>query len=133
MIFDVELNCDKWKDCKTKWCNGDGGFWCKEDCKPITPIVCRWNLDEEGEEMSRLIDVDKLLEELRQYHPLSISYGILSDIEYFPTAYDVENVVKIFEEKARNCQNNAKYYGEKAEWMSKAYRDAIEVVKGGVK
>ena len=83
--------------------------------------------------MGRLIDVDKLLEELRQYHPLSISYGILSDIEYFPTAYDVENVVKIFEEKARNCQNNAKYYGEKAEWMSKAYRDAIEVVKGGVK
>ena len=81
--------------------------------------------------MSRLIDVDKLLEELRQYHPLSISYGILSDIEYFPTAYDVENVVKVFEEKARNCQNNAKYYGEKAEWMSKAYRDAIEVVKGG--
>ena len=81
--------------------------------------------------MSRLIDVDKLLEELRQYHPLSISYGILSDIEYFPTAYDVGNVVKIFEEKARNCQNNAKYYGEKAEWMSKAYRDAIEVVKGG--
>ena len=25
--------CGKWKDCKTKWCNGDGGFWCKEDCK----------------------------------------------------------------------------------------------------
>ena len=37
MIFDVELHCDKWKDCKTKWCNCDGGFWCKEDCKPITP------------------------------------------------------------------------------------------------
>lgn len=37
MIFDVELHCDKWKDCKTKWCNWDGGFWCKEDCKPITP------------------------------------------------------------------------------------------------
>ena len=33
MIFDVELHCDKWNDCKTKWCNGDGGFWCKEDCK----------------------------------------------------------------------------------------------------
>ena len=33
MIFDVELHCDKWMDCKTKWCNGDGGFWCKEDCK----------------------------------------------------------------------------------------------------
>ena len=37
MIFDVERHCDKWKDCKTKWCNGDGGFWCNEDCKPITP------------------------------------------------------------------------------------------------
>ena len=83
--------------------------------------------------MSRLIDADKLLEELREYHPLSLSYGILSDIEYFPTAYDIEKIVKVLEKKANNCQNNVKYYGEKAEWMSKAYRDAIEVVKGGVK
>lgn len=83
--------------------------------------------------MSRLIDADKLLEELRQYHPLSLSNGILSDIEYFPTAYDVDKMVKILEEKAKNCQNNAKYYGEKAAWMSKAYRDAIEVVKGGTR
>ena len=83
--------------------------------------------------MSRLIDVDKLLEELREYHPLSLSYGILSDIEYFPTAYDIEKIVKVLEKKANNCQNNVEYYGEKAEWMSKAYRDAIEVVKGGVK
>ena len=81
----------------------------------------------------RLIDADKLLEELREYHPLSLSYGILSDIEYFPTAYDIEKIVKVLEKKANNCQNNAKYYGEKAEWMSKAYRDAIEIVKGGVK
>ena len=36
MIFDVELHCDKWKDCKSNWFNGVGGFWCKEDCKPIT-------------------------------------------------------------------------------------------------
>ena len=82
--------------------------------------------------MSRLIDADKLLEELREYHPLSISSGILSDIEYFPTSYDIEKIVKVLEKKANNCQNNAKYYGEKAEWMSKAYRDAIEVVKGGI-
>ena len=80
--------------------------------------------------MSRLIDADKLLAELREYHPLSLSYGILSDIEYFPTAYDIEKIVKVLEEKANNCQNNTKYYGEKAEWMSKAYRDAIKVVKG---
>ena len=81
----------------------------------------------------RLVDADKLLEELREYLPLSISYGILSDIESFPTAYDIEKIVKVLEEKANNSQNNAKYYGEKAEWMSKAYRDAIEVVKGGTK
>ena len=54
-------------------------------------------------------------------------------IDEQPTAYDMEKMVKILEERARNCQNNAKYYGEKAEWMSKAYRDAIEVVKGGAK
>ena len=81
--------------------------------------------------MSRLIDADKLLEELREYRPLSLSYGILSDIEYFPTAYDIDKIVKVLEEKANNCQNNVKYYGEKAEWMSKAYRDAIEIVKKG--
>ena len=41
MLFDVELHCDKWKNCKTKWCNNDGGFWCKEDCKllQIRPIT----------------------------------------------------------------------------------------------
>ena len=44
--------------------------------------------------MSRLIDADKLLEELREYHPLSLSYGILSDIEYFPTAYDIDKVIE---------------------------------------
>ena len=82
--------------------------------------------------MGRLINADNLLEELREYHPLSLSQGILSDIEYFPTAYDIEEIVKVLEKKANNCQNNAKYYGEKAEWMSKAYRDAIEIVKGGV-
>ena len=76
----------------------------------------------------RLVDADKLLEELRNYR--TISYGILSDIKYFPTAYDIEKIVKVLEEKANNSQNNAKYYGEKAEWMSKAYRDAIKVVKG---
>ena len=83
-------------------------------------------LDDDPSEMV-LIDKNKLLKELRKYHP--ISYGIFSDIEYFPTAYDIEKIVKILEEKANNCQNNIKYYGEKAEWMSKAYRDAIEVIK----
>ena len=77
----------------------------------------------------RLVDIDKLLEELIEHYPLTLNYGILNDIKYFPTAYDIEKIVKILEEKANNCQNNIKYYGEKAEWMSKAYQDAIEVIK----
>ena len=42
-MFDVELHCDKWKGCKTKWCNNDGGFWCKEDCKllQVRPITMK--------------------------------------------------------------------------------------------
>lgn len=77
----------------------------------------------------RLVDIDKLLEELIEHYPLTLSYGILNDIKCFPTAYDIEKIIKVLEEKADNCQNNTKYYGEKAEWMSKAYRDAIEVIK----
>ena len=37
MIFDVELHCDKWKECSCRWSNLDGGFWCNEECKPKKP------------------------------------------------------------------------------------------------
>lgn len=78
--------------------------------------------------MSRLIDVDKLLEELREYHPLSISYGILSDIEYFPTAYDVDNVIEQLE--------NVSFVDVDEEYADDGQRmlflhDAIEIVKRG--
>ena len=80
--------------------------------------------------MSRLIDADKLLEELREYHPLSLSYGILSDIEYFPTAYDVDKVVEQLEELKETAYE---CYGR----VSGAYVamcNSIEIVKrGGVK
>ena len=78
--------------------------------------------------MSRLIDADKLLEELREYHPLSISYGILSDIEYFPTAYDVDNVIEQLE--------NVSFVDIDEEYADDGQRmlflhDAIEIVKRG--
>ena len=79
--------------------------------------------------MSRLIDADKLLEELREYHPLSISSGILSDIEYFPTAYDIDKVVEQLEELKETIYES---YG----LVNGAYVavcNAIEIVKGGVK
>ena len=78
--------------------------------------------------MGRLIDADKLLEELRQYHPLSISYGILSDIEYFPTAYDIDNVIEQLE--------NVSFVDIDEEYADDGQRmlflhDAIEIVKKG--
>ena len=85
--------------------------------------------------MSRLIDADKLLEELREYHPLSISYGILSDIEYFPTAYDVDKVIdelyteRFYSSGLFKCDEDLYEEGK-----FDAYNDAIEIVKrGGVK
>ena len=85
--------------------------------------------------MSRLIDADKLLEELKQYHPLSISYGILSDIEYFPTAYDVNKVIdelcteQFYVSGLFKCGEDLYEEGK-----FDAYKDAIEIVKrGGVK
>ena len=80
--------------------------------------------------MSRLIDADKLLEELREYHPLSISYGILSDIEYFPTAYDIDKVVEQLEELKETAYES---YGL-GNGAYVAVCNAIEIVKrGGVK
>ena len=78
--------------------------------------------------MSRLIDADKLLDELREYHPLSISYGILSDIEYFPTAYDIDNVIEQLE--------NVSFVDVDEEYADDGQRmlflhDAIEIVKRG--
>ena len=80
--------------------------------------------------MSRLIDADKLLEELRQYHPLSLSYGILSDIEYFPTAYDIDKVIeqlkKLIDDKVEFLRATPESNG-----YIQAINDAIEIVKRG--
>ena len=77
--------------------------------------------------MSRLIDADKLLEELRQYHPLSLSYGILSDIEDFPTAYDIDKVLEQLEELKKTAYE---CYGL-ASGAYVAMCNAIEIVKRG--
>ena len=81
--------------------------------------------------MSRLIDADKLLEELREYHPLSLSQGILSDIEYFPTAYDIDNVIEQLEEVS--FVDVDEEYADDGQRMLFLH-DVIEIVKrGGVK
>lgn len=85
--------------------------------------------------MSRLIDADKLLEELRECHPLSLSYGILSDIEYFPTAYDIDKVVdELMERRYTYCGLFEYEEDLYKDGKFDAYEDAIEIVKrGGVK
>ena len=78
--------------------------------------------------MGRLIDADKLLEELREYHPLSLSQGILSDIEYFPTAYDIDNVIEQLEEVS--FVDVDEEYADDGQRMLFLH-DATEIVKGG--
>ena len=85
--------------------------------------------------MGRLIDADKLLEELRQYHPLSISYGILSDIEYFPTAYDADNVIeqleKLEKEHPYKMIGQPNTYSQYNEGWQDCIDRVLDIVKGG--
>ena len=78
--------------------------------------------------MSRLIDADKLLEELREYHPLSLSHGILSDIEYFPTAYNIDRVIEQLE-KVSFVDVDEEYADDGQRMLF--LHDAIEIVKRG--
>ena len=81
-------------------------------------------LDDDPSEMV-LIDKNKLLKFLRKYHP--ISYGIFSDIEYFPIAYDVGKVVEQLEELKETAYE---CYG-RASGAYVAMCNAIEIVKRG--
>ena len=85
--------------------------------------------------MSRLIDADKLLEELREYHPLSLSYGILSDIEYFPIAYDVDNVIEQLEKLEKEHPYRVIGQPDTYSQYNEAWQDCmdrvLEIVKRG--
>ena len=83
--------------------------------------------------MGRLIDADKLLDELRECHTLSLSYGILSDIEYFPTAYDTDRVIEQLENEAANNTEffTDDYRDDYYRGAYAAYCEAIEIVKKG--
>ena len=83
--------------------------------------------------MSRLIDADKLLEELREYHPLSLSYGILSDIEYCPTAYDIDKVVEQLEELEKEHPYKVIGQPDTYSQYNEAWQDCIDRVLDIVK
>ena len=77
----------------------------------------------------RLIDADKLLEELRKDHPTI--YGIFYDIKYSPTAYDVDKVIDELMEKYYSCDLTKTDGSEYEDGRFDAYNDAIEIVKRG--
>ena len=83
--------------------------------------------------MSRLIDADKLLEELREYHPLSLSNGILSDIEYFPTAYDADNVIEQLEKLEKEHPYKVIGQPDTYSQYNEAWQDCMDRVLGIVK
>ena len=83
--------------------------------------------------MSRLIDADKLLEELREYHPLSLSSGILSDIEYFPTAYDIDKVIEQLEELEKEHPYKVIGQPDTYSQYNEAWQDCMDRVLGIVK
>ena len=83
--------------------------------------------------MSRLIDADKLLEELRECHPLSLSHGILSDSEYFPTAYDADNVIEQLEKLEKEHPYKVIGQPDTYSQYNEAWQDCMDRVLGIVK
>ena len=94
--------------------------------------------------MGRLIDADKLLEETRKDRDYAEKNGFLDmyydrqalidRIEAQPTAYDIDKVVKEFEENAsRYTKKYATPYGNNGYRDTKAIsiHKAIEIVKRG--
>ena len=86
--------------------------------------------------MSRLIDVDKAIKDLKQYtydcnlENIGIVLPVIRVLDKQPTAFDVDKVVKklesLVEDREEDIINDEYTYGE-----CSAYEHAIEVVKRG--
>ena len=79
----------------------------------------------------RLIDADKLLEELRNHH-LTI-YGIYYDIKYFPIAYDVDKVIEQLEELEKEHPYKVIGQPDTYSQYNEAWRDCMDRVLSMVK
>lgn len=68
----------------------------------------------------RLIDADELVEYLKKYH--GMSQGVISDVEHFPTALDIDKVVEKLKERAsQSC----------AVLFAAGIEEAISIIKAG--
>ena len=80
----------------------------------------------------RLIDVDKLMQDIRNtITEQSSTINWLNLINRQPTAYDVDAVVKQLEMKIDNAEFDELLTSNEKDAYVDAYRRAIEVVKGG--
>jgi hypothetical protein len=77
--------------------------------------------------MSRLIDADKLIEDVLNSMPTGSARGVFRVfIEEQPTAYDVDKVIEQLEELARI---NMEVLGVRADYVNLAH--VIKIVKAG--
>ena len=82
--------------------------------------------------MSRLIDADKLIEELKiktvskDAHIISIANAVVNLVNSQPTAFDTEKVVEQLEEKIEITWEHDYRGGRKD-----AFNEAIDIVKKG--
>lgn len=68
----------------------------------------------------RLIDADELVKYLKKYH--GMSQGVISDVEHFPTALDIDKVVEKLKERAsQSC----------AVLFVAGIEEAISIIKAG--
>ena len=68
----------------------------------------------------RLIDADELVKYLKKYH--GMSQGVISDVEHFPTALDIDKVVEKLKERAsQSC----------AVLFAAGIEEAISIIKAG--
>lgn len=80
----------------------------------------------------RLIDVDKLMQDIRNtITEQSSTIDWLNLINRQPTAYDVDAVVKQLEMKIDNAEFDELLTSNEKDAYVDAYRRSIEVVKGG--
>ena len=81
----------------------------------------------------RLIDADELVKYLKKYH--SMSQGIISDVEHFPTSYDLDKIVNQIKKLSVKCLDECTRNGFRGTLRTsgyiKAIEDAIEIIKKG--
>lgn len=81
----------------------------------------------------RLIDADELIKYLKKHH--GMSQGVISDVEHFPTSYDVDKIInqikKLSVKRLDECTRNGFQGALRTSGYIKAIEDAIEIIKKG--